>query len=211
MSDARFRPFETHIDEGDALAILRQATAGADDGELFLERRRVGSRWSSTTAGSRTPSYDASEGFGLRAVRGEMAGYAHSTEISRGGAAARRRDRPAGRGRRRRHAGRRRRPHQPAALHRRRSDRRCRASRVKVETAARDRRLSPAPSTPAWCRSRPALAACLQEVEILRPEGGCASPTSGRWCGSTSRSSSRRTAAANRAGRRRRTLRALRR
>ncbi len=30
----------------------------------------------------KTASYDASEGFGLRAVRGEVAGYAHSTEIS---------------------------------------------------------------------------------------------------------------------------------
>ena len=27
-------------------------------------------------------SYDASEGFGLRAIRGEVAGYAHSTEIN---------------------------------------------------------------------------------------------------------------------------------
>lgn len=30
----------------------------------------------------KTASYDASEGFGLRAVRGEVAGYAHSTELS---------------------------------------------------------------------------------------------------------------------------------
>ena len=30
----------------------------------------------------KTASYDASEGFGLRAVNGETAGYAHSTEIS---------------------------------------------------------------------------------------------------------------------------------
>jgi TldD protein len=30
----------------------------------------------------KTASYDASEGFGLRAVKGETAGYAHSTEIS---------------------------------------------------------------------------------------------------------------------------------
>ena len=30
----------------------------------------------------KTAAYDASEGFGLRAVRGEVAGYAHSTEIS---------------------------------------------------------------------------------------------------------------------------------
>ena len=30
----------------------------------------------------KSASFDASEGFGLRAVRGEAAGYAHSTEIS---------------------------------------------------------------------------------------------------------------------------------
>jgi TldD protein len=30
----------------------------------------------------RTASYDASEGFGLRAVRGEVTGYAHSTDLS---------------------------------------------------------------------------------------------------------------------------------
>ena len=30
----------------------------------------------------KTASYDASEGFGLRAVKGEVAGYAHATEIS---------------------------------------------------------------------------------------------------------------------------------
>ena len=35
-----FRPFETLIDEQTALAILRAATDGAEDGELFLERRR---------------------------------------------------------------------------------------------------------------------------------------------------------------------------
>ena len=40
QSDAPFRPFETHLDEAVALRILRDATAGADDGELFLERRR---------------------------------------------------------------------------------------------------------------------------------------------------------------------------
>ena len=76
-----FRPFDTHIDEARALSILREAVAGADDGELFLERRR--SEVVSYDDGRvRTASYDASEGFGLRAVRGETAGYAHSTEIS---------------------------------------------------------------------------------------------------------------------------------
>jgi len=81
MSTDRFDPFATHIDPDAALRRLRAATDGADDGELFLERRR--SEVLSFDDGRlRTASYDASEGFGLRAVRGETTGYAHSTEIS---------------------------------------------------------------------------------------------------------------------------------
>ena len=82
MSDhAPFRPFETRIDEACALAILREATAGAEDGELFLERRR--SEVLVFDDGRvRNASYDAAEGFGLRAVNGTVAGYAHATEIS---------------------------------------------------------------------------------------------------------------------------------
>ncbi|NGQ92489.1 metalloprotease TldD [Rhodobacter sp. HX-7-19] len=81
MTDAPFRPFETALDEETALAILREATAGAEDGELFLERKR--SEAIVLDDGRiKTAAYDASEGFGLRAVRGEVAGYAHSTEIS---------------------------------------------------------------------------------------------------------------------------------
>ena len=80
-ADAPFRPFETHLDEATALATLCAATAGADDGELFFERRR--SEAIVLDDGRiKNASYDASEGFGLRAVRGEVAGYAHSTEIS---------------------------------------------------------------------------------------------------------------------------------
>ena len=81
MPDAPFRPFETALDEGAALKVLRAATDGADDGELFLERRR--SEVVSWDDGRlRTASYDAAQGFGLRAVRGETAAYAHSTEIT---------------------------------------------------------------------------------------------------------------------------------
>jgi TldD protein len=81
MTDAPFRPFETHLDEATALAVLREATAGAEDGELFLERSR--SEAIVLDDGRiKTASYDASEGFGLRAVKGEVAGYAHATEIS---------------------------------------------------------------------------------------------------------------------------------
>ncbi len=80
-AQAPFRPFETMLDEGTALDLLRQAVQGADDGELFLERRR--SEMLSFDDGRvRNASYDAAQGFGLRAVRGETAGYAHSTEIS---------------------------------------------------------------------------------------------------------------------------------
>ena len=81
MTDAPFRPFETHLDEAAALATLRAATAGADDGELFLERRRAESIVLDDGR-IRQATYDASQGFGLRAVRSEVAGYAHSTEIS---------------------------------------------------------------------------------------------------------------------------------
>ncbi|HHS93836.1 MAG TPA: metalloprotease TldD, partial [Rhodobacterales bacterium] len=76
-----FRPFETHLDEARALEILHAATTGADDGELFLERRRS-EALVFDDGRLKTASYDASEGFGLRAVNGETAGYAHSTEIS---------------------------------------------------------------------------------------------------------------------------------
>lgn len=81
MTDSAFRPFETHLDVETASAILREATRGADDGELFLERSRSESLVLDDGR-VKTASYDASEGFGLRAVRGEVAGYAHSTQIS---------------------------------------------------------------------------------------------------------------------------------
>lgn len=76
-----FRPFETQFDENAALKILRTATDGADDGELFLERRRTESLVFDDNR-LKNASYNASEGFGLRAVKGETTGYAHSTELT---------------------------------------------------------------------------------------------------------------------------------
>ncbi|MDP2738481.1 MAG: metalloprotease TldD [Pseudorhodobacter sp.] len=81
MTSPRFSPFEAQLDQAGALRLLREAVAGADDGELFLERRRS-EALVFDDGRVRNASYDASEGFGLRAVRGEVAGYAHSTEIS---------------------------------------------------------------------------------------------------------------------------------
>ncbi|MEM6480920.1 MAG: metalloprotease TldD [Pseudomonadota bacterium] len=81
MSQDSFRPFDHTIDRATALSDLRTAVAGADDGEIFFERRRA-EQLVFDDGCVKTASYDASEGFGLRAVRGEIAGYAHSTEIS---------------------------------------------------------------------------------------------------------------------------------
>ena len=76
-----FRPFETQFDRDTALKTLQEATHGADDGELFLERRRSEVvAWDDGRV--RSASYNAAEGFGLRAVRGETTGYAHSTEMT---------------------------------------------------------------------------------------------------------------------------------
>ncbi|HUS55124.1 MAG TPA: metalloprotease TldD [Thermohalobaculum sp.] len=76
-----FRPFETDLDQSRALSILRDAVAGGDDGELFLERSR--SEFLSFDDGRlRNASYDSGTGFGLRAVAGGAAGYAHASELT---------------------------------------------------------------------------------------------------------------------------------
>ena len=81
MSENSFRPLENKIDMDQTLALLRDVTDGADDGELYLERRR--SEVLVFDDGHvKTASFDASEGFGLRAVKGMTTGYAHSSEIS---------------------------------------------------------------------------------------------------------------------------------
>ncbi|MFC6688080.1 metalloprotease TldD [Jhaorihella thermophila] len=81
MSADPFRPFETTLPLDEANQILREATAGAEDGEIFVERRKSESLVFDDGR-LRSASYDASEGFGLRAVNGEVAGYAHSTDVS---------------------------------------------------------------------------------------------------------------------------------
>ncbi len=81
MSQDPFRPFSNDFPQETALSILQDATAGADDGELFLERRRS-EALVFDDGRLKTSSFDASEGFGLRAVKGEVSGYAHSTDLS---------------------------------------------------------------------------------------------------------------------------------
>ncbi|MEO0938673.1 MAG: metalloprotease TldD [Pseudomonadota bacterium] len=81
MTDAPFDPYLGPLDRDSALNMLRAATAGADDGELFFEKRRS-EALSFDDGRLRGANYDAAQGFGLRAVRGEVSGYAHSTELS---------------------------------------------------------------------------------------------------------------------------------
>ncbi len=81
MTNTDFRPFETTLDEAAALRLLRQATEGAEDGELFLERRSS-EALVFDDGRLKTSSFDAAQGFGLRAVNGEVSGYAHSSDIS---------------------------------------------------------------------------------------------------------------------------------
>ncbi len=75
------RLFFDTLDRAAADAVLRDAVAGAEDGELFLEYRESESI-SLDDGRIRAAGFDATRGFGLRAVLGEAAGYAHAGEIS---------------------------------------------------------------------------------------------------------------------------------
>ena len=69
------------VDPDHARRLLEEALAGADDGELFLERAESES-FVFDDGRLKSAAYDAGEGFGLRVVAGETAGYAHASEIS---------------------------------------------------------------------------------------------------------------------------------
>ncbi|MBR7518265.1 hypothetical protein KC217_21595, partial [Mycobacterium tuberculosis] len=81
MSDMTELFAASGLDLEAARRITAQAVAGADDGELFLEYRQVESLLFDNGR-LKSASFDTSQGFGLRAVAGEAAGYAHSGEIS---------------------------------------------------------------------------------------------------------------------------------
>jgi TldD protein len=69
------------VDAARAHDILGEALTDADDGELFVERSESESFvWDDGRL--KSASYDSTEGFGLRVVAGETAGYAHAAEIS---------------------------------------------------------------------------------------------------------------------------------
>jgi TldD protein len=61
--------------------VIGEALAGADDGELFLEYRQSEMMLFDNHR-LKQATYDTSQGFGLRAVKGESVGYAHASDLS---------------------------------------------------------------------------------------------------------------------------------
>ena len=69
------------LDQNRLESLVDDALGGADDGELFLEyRQSEGLAYDDGRL--KSASFDTSQGFGLRAVAGEAAGYAHASELS---------------------------------------------------------------------------------------------------------------------------------
>jgi TldD protein len=69
------------LDRDNVQAIVDDALAGGDDGELFLEHCRSES-FTFDDGRLKAASFDTSQGFGLRSVAGEATGYAHANELS---------------------------------------------------------------------------------------------------------------------------------
>jgi len=80
VTDALF--FErTGMDPARVGALVTQSLAGMDDGELYLEYSQSESL-ALDDGRIKSASFDTSQGFGLRAVAYEAAGYAHASELS---------------------------------------------------------------------------------------------------------------------------------
>ena len=60
---------------------LQAVLAEVGDGELFVERSESES-FLFDDGRLKSAAYDSTEGFGLRVVAGETAGYAHASEVS---------------------------------------------------------------------------------------------------------------------------------
>ena len=69
------------MDKERAKKTVQDALAGCDDGELFLEHR-LSERLTLDDGRIKTSSFDATAGFGLRAICGETCAYAISNELT---------------------------------------------------------------------------------------------------------------------------------
>ncbi len=78
---ATFDPFSNQIDFDQTLKQVQHSLSNADDGELYLESTRSESMTYDDRK-LRSANYNAAQGFGLRAISGEVIGYAHSSNIN---------------------------------------------------------------------------------------------------------------------------------
>src|ERR1700761_4783634 len=69
------------LDRPKLAKIISRGLDGADDGELFLEYRQS-EMLVFDNGRLKQATYDTAQGFGLRAVKDEAVGYAHSSDIS---------------------------------------------------------------------------------------------------------------------------------
>ena len=72
---------KTGMDRDRVERLIGEALAGMDDGELFLEYCQSESV-ALDDGRIKSASFDTTQGFGLRALSGEAAGYAHASELS---------------------------------------------------------------------------------------------------------------------------------
>ena len=80
VTDALFFD-RTGMDPTRVESLVTQSLAGMDDGELYLEYSQSESL-ALDDGRIKSASFDTAQGFGLRAVADEAAGYAHASELS---------------------------------------------------------------------------------------------------------------------------------
>src|SRR3974377_830594 len=69
------------VDRQQLARIISRGLDGADDGELVLEYRQA-EALTFDNGRLKQATYDTSQGFGLRAVKDDAVGYAHSSDVS---------------------------------------------------------------------------------------------------------------------------------
>lgn len=72
---------QTGLDADQTRALVEEALGEMDDGELFLEHT-LSESFSFDDNRLRAANFDISQGFGLRAIVGELTAYAHATDLS---------------------------------------------------------------------------------------------------------------------------------
>ena len=72
---------ESDMDETRVEGLVSDALTGMEDGELYLQASQS-EAFAFDDGRLKSASFDQTQGFGLRAVKGESTGYAHSNELS---------------------------------------------------------------------------------------------------------------------------------